>query len=55
MNQIKKMEIQVKVINSLIKTGNVSNVYSAQGKINKLKKAINNANERERIINWLSQ
>lgn len=55
MNQIRKMEIQIKAISSLIKTGNVTNVYSAQGKIDSLKLAIKNAKEKQRINNWLSQ
>lgn len=55
MTNIRKMEIQIKVINSLIKTGNVSNVHSAQKKINHIKLAIKNAKKKQRIKNWLSQ
>jgi hypothetical protein len=52
---IRKMEIEIKAINSLIRTGNVANVHSAQSKIDSLKLAIKNAKERQRIFNWLSQ
>lgn len=51
---IRKMEIEIKAINSLIRTGNVENVASAQSKINSLKLAIKNAKERKRINEWLA-
>lgn len=50
-----KIQYQIKAISRQIEEGKCKNVYSAIGKVNKLKNRLKIAQERDRISNWLAQ
>lgn len=52
---VHQLELQLKALQRLLKEGEVKNVYSVQGKIDKLRKDIRDAKEVERINKWLGQ